>query len=303
MVFYKRYSVLFGLFALVCVIALLFSTPDSLFSRGVSFIDSELNRSSGNEAYVITKMNLGSQEHVSAFPTEIGEWKGYDYDATRVSEDLGADVVLLRGYDRPGLYQPIFFLIMQAKTSSSFHPPPICYPALGYEIEEEGREQVLVTDTSWTEATSSSSIWIPMKKLVVFKESDGEVQERRVVLYCYLKGNMVTSDTVNMIRVSALAPIDGSYEGILEVLKDFTAQSIPYMFEFRQEENRQTIAAILAEFGVGGYFAIALLLFTPVAIIAYPRIRGRPGSAKRPTAMKPSIRGRPGSAKKSKRIK
>ena len=97
MVFYKRYSVLFGLFALVCVIVLLFSTPDSLFSRGVSFIDSELNRSSGNEAYVITKMNLGSQEHVSAFPTEIGEWKGYDYDTTRVSEDLGADVVLLAG--------------------------------------------------------------------------------------------------------------------------------------------------------------------------------------------------------------
>ena len=53
----KRYSVLFGLFALVCVIVLLFSTPDSLFSHGVSFIDSELHRSSGNEAYVMIRVS------------------------------------------------------------------------------------------------------------------------------------------------------------------------------------------------------------------------------------------------------
>ena len=70
-VFCKRYSVTFGLFALVCVFVLLFSTPESLFSHGVAFIDSELHRSSGNEAYVKTKMNPGSQEHVGAFPAEI----------------------------------------------------------------------------------------------------------------------------------------------------------------------------------------------------------------------------------------
>lgn len=279
MAFYRRYSLLLGLLTLVLVIVLLLSTPGFVFSTGVTFIDSELHRSSGDEAYVRTKMDFGSSEHVSTFPMEIGDWKGYDYDTTGIGENLGADVILLRAYERPGLYQPIFFLIMQAETESSFHPPPICYPALGYHIQDEGKEQVVVTDTSWTEAPSS--ITIPLKKLVVFKESGGEVTERLVVLYCYVKGNQLTSNTITMIRVEALAPIEGSYEGILNVEKDFAALTIPYMFEPTEEGEWNPLVIRLAELGIGGYFAIALLLFVPLAIIAHSwTMRGRGSAAK-----------------------
>jgi hypothetical protein len=269
--FYRRYSLLIGLFTLVLVIVLLLSTPDFVFSTGVTFIDSELYRSSGDEAYVRTKMDFGSSEDVSAYPTEIGDWSGYDYDVTEIKETLGGDVILLRGYSRPGVYQPLFFLIMQAETESSFHPPPVCYPALGYHIQEEGKEQVVVTDTSWTEA--DSSLTVPLKKLVVFKESGGEVTDRRVVLYCYVKGNQLASDTITMIRVEALAPVEGSYDGILNVEKDFAALTIPYMFEPNEEEKWSPLAVRLAESGIGGYFAIALLLFVPLAIMLYPRTR------------------------------
>lgn len=277
--FYKRYSLLLGLFALVLVIVLLLSTPGLIFSAGVTFIDSELHRSSGDEAYVRTKMDFGSSEHVKAFPHQFGEWKGYDYDTTGARESLGANVILLRGYDRPGLYQPIFFLVMQAKTESSFHPPPICYAALGYEIEGEGKEQVLVKDTSWTKAASFSSMLIPMRRLVVIKESGGRITERRVVLYCYVRGNQFTSDTITMIRVEALAPIDGSYDGILNVEKDFIALTIPYMFEPSEEGEWNPLALQLTELGIGGYFVIALMLFMPLAIIIYPRTRWGRGSA------------------------
>ena len=274
--FYRRYSVLLGLLALILVIALLLSNPSLVFSTGVTFIDSELHHSSGDEAYVRTKMDFGSADHMNAFPREIGGWKGYDYDATDMKESLGADVILLRGYDCPGLYQPIFFLIMQAETESSFHAPPVCYPALGYQIEEEGKEQVVVTDTSWTE--EPSSITLPLKRLVVFKESEGQVTDRRVVLYCYVKGNRFTSDTITMIRVEALAPIEGSYDGILNLAKDFTALTIPYMFEPGEEGEWNPLAMRLAESGIGGYLAIAVMLFLPLAIMLYPRARWGRGS-------------------------
>ncbi|MEE8469712.1 MAG: exosortase-associated EpsI family protein [Dehalococcoidia bacterium] len=271
MAFVREYSTVIALFILVCIVILLLSIPEMVFSSGVSFIDTELHRSSGDEAYVRTKMDFGSQEHVSAFPTEFGKWKGYDYDPTEWEELLGADVIMLRGYSFPGLYQPLFLLIMQAKTESSFHPPTVCYAAQGYQVQEEGKEQVVVTDASWTEATSSISI--PLKKLVVIKESDGEITERRVVLFAYVKGNQYTSDAITMIRAEALAPIDGSYEGIMNVEKDFLALTIPLMFEPAEAEEWNPLAVRLVGSGVGGYFAIALMLFVPMAIIVYPRIK------------------------------
>ena len=276
--FYRRYSLPLGLLALVLVVVLLLSAPGVVFSPGVTFIDTELHRSSGDEVYVRTKMDFGSQEHMATFPREIGDWSGYDYDATEVKEMLGADVILLRGYDRPGLYQPMFFTIMQSQTESSFHPPPVCYAAQGYSIQDEGKEKILVTDTSWTEAPSSS-MSVPLARMVVFKESDGEITERRVVLYCYVKGNQFTSDTITMIQGEALVPIDGSYDGIVDVEKDFIALTIPYMFEPAEVEEWSPLALHLAQHGAVGYFAIVLLLLVPVAIIIYPRVRVGRGSA------------------------
>lgn len=283
MEFYRRYSLGIGLFLLAGLIVLLLSSPGLIFSKGVSFIDTELTRSSGNETFVRTKMDFGSGEHMKAFPKEIQDWTGYDYDTTELEKAFGADVVLLRAYDEPGLYQPLFFLIIQSKTESSFHPPTTCYPALGYGIQEEGKEKISVTDTSWLEEGASSAYKsVLVKKLVVAKESGGEVIDRRVVLYYYVKGNRFTTDTITMVRVEALAPVDGSYDGILGVEKDFTAQTIPYMFEPGKEDTGKTLVAQLAGWGVGGYFAILLLLSIPVAVMVYPRIIRAQGSHEEP---------------------
>lgn len=277
--FYKHYSMLLGLLALVLVIILLLTTPAFMFSSGVGFIDTKLHHSSGDEVYVMTKMDFSSEEHMNAFPMEIEHWQGFGYDTTEIKDNLGVDLAILRGYTRPGIYQPIFFLIMQAQTDSSFHPPSICYPSQGYEIEELGEEKVLVADISGTETFLSTMI--PLAKLVVFKESDGEVTDRRVVLYYYLKGNPFTSDTVTMIQVEALAPIDGSYEGILKVAKDFISLTFPYMFEPSEKGEWNPLVLQLTESGIGGYLAIALLLFIPLAIMIYPMTRRAQGSTKK----------------------
>jgi hypothetical protein len=271
MTLYRRYSWLFGLLGLILVIIVLFSTPGLVFSPGVTFVDTELSRSSGSEIYVRTKMDLGDVNNVNALPKKIGVWSGYDYDTESLRENLGADVILLRGYDCPGLYQPINFLIMQAKTESSFHPPPVCYASQGFTIVEEDKESLLVTDTKWL-ATSTDMI-VPLQKMVVTKESGESIAQRRVLLYFYVKGNQFTSDTVTLIWVEGLAPIEGPYDGILGVEKEFLASALPYIFEPGESKQWSTLAGRLANSGASGYFAIAMLIFVPLLVIIYPRIR------------------------------
>jgi len=60
------------------------------------------------------KMDFGNNEHMRAFPKEIGDWKGSDYNTMRVEKRLAADVMLMRAYSNPKLYQSVFFLIVQS---------------------------------------------------------------------------------------------------------------------------------------------------------------------------------------------
>ena len=201
----------------------------------------------------------------------MGQWQVYDYDPTEWKDLLGADMIVLRGYEPQTFSQPVFFLIMQSKTETSFHPPEVCYAAQGYKIQEEGKVEVALTDATWSKGTFDPDL--PFKKLVITKEAEGEITERRLVLYCYVKGNQFTTDTVTMLRISALIPIEGSYEGVLDIEKDFIDQAIPLMFDPDEEDKWNPIARELAGWGVGGYAIIALLVGIPLAILVYPRTR------------------------------
>jgi hypothetical protein len=263
-----------GIAILITVVLLLMTSRDVLFSPVTTFIDTELYRSSGNEASVRTKMDFGSQEHMAAFPRGLGKWVGYDYDTTKYVELLGADIMLLRGYEPSTFTQPLFFLILQANTESSFHPPKVCIRAQGHEIQEEGDEKVVVTDATWVKGSSSTSI--PLKKLVTTKNSkDGRVMERRVVLFCYVKGNQFYTDTITMLQIEALAPISGSYEDTLNEEKSFLIQAMPLMFEPSGKSQWHPLVMWLIERGIAGYLVIAFLLLVPIMVICYPRIRWR----------------------------
>lgn len=279
--FFEEYSKIIGLLVLAFVIILLFATPSMILAKAVISIDTELSRATGGEMQVRTKLDFGNNEHIQAFPQQIGDWTAYDYNTTGVAETLGADVMLLRAYLHPKLYQPVFFLIMQSNDRSSFHPPIVCYPALGYTIEEEAKAEVPVHNVSWaagywrSEREVTFNGTLSVKKLVVVKESkeDGRVTERRVVLYFYVKESPfgLTSNTVTMVRVSALAPTKGSYDGILNITEEFMGDTIPYMFEIREEEP--ILFTILGSGSLTGKVALVMLFLAPLTIIFYPQIK------------------------------
>ena len=276
MKFFEEYSTIIGLLTLTFVIVILFSTPSMIFAETVTVIDTELARASGDAMQVRTKMDLGSDDCMNKFPTELGHWKGSDYDTANLAAGLGADVMLMRAYTSPESYQPLFFLIVQSDNRSSFHPPIVCYPALGYTIVEEGKETIPVSvqNVGWEEEFSvygtckKENASIPVKKLVVVKELNGKITERRVVLYFYVNRGF-TSNTVTMIRISALAPLSGSYEGVLEMEKEFMSEAFPHIFEFKEAEK--LIIYRFLDSGLLGWLVIIVLFLIPILLICYPR--------------------------------
>jgi hypothetical protein len=276
--FFDEFSRIIGLIVLFYAIVILLSTPSLLLAKAITTLDTELSQASTDAMFVRAKMDFGNNEHMRAFPDKIGGWIGSDYNTTRVAESLGADVMLMRDYVNPETFQPVIFLIMQSTNRSSFHPPIVCYPALGYTIEEEGKAEIPVRDISWIEEplyrvpaakARYSNVTLPVKKLVVVKQSGEKVTERKVVLYFYVKDNPITSDTFTLIRVSALAPTEGSYDGFLNLTAEFMGNTIPCMFELRKEEL--IFFSLFAS--LAGKVLVGLLLLVPLPIIFYPEIK------------------------------
>ena len=277
--FLEEYCMLVGLVWLTFVIIILFSSPSQLLSKSITTIDTELSHASGDAMSVRTRMDFGNVEHMDAFPRTIGDWSGSEFAASeRYKQSLGADMLFMRAYWRPGIPHHVFFTIIQSGNRSSFHPPIVCYPALSYSIEAETTDTILMSNRSWVEPPLFGT-WekqenrsISVKKLVVTKEAaDGSVKERRGVLYFYVKDNPITSDTVTMVEVSSVIPTDGSDDGMLDVSKEFMADTIPYMFEFR--EGGDIIIVSLVKRGIVGWFLIVVLLGLPLLVILYPRLK------------------------------
>ncbi len=278
---YAGYWRVIGVLLLTFVLIMLLSTPSMIFAKSITTIGAELSQSGAGDTFVRAKLDFGSNEHMQAFPRKIGNWRGSDYSkvAARLARVLHADVMLIRAYSNPKFYQPIFFLIVQSNNRSSFHPPIVCYPALGYEIEEVGKVEIPIRNASWveeplfTEPLNRTRIAeykaITAKKLIVAKESPrGEITERRVVLYFYVNEKPV-SQKVTMVRVSALAPIHGSCNDTLNMTAEFMSETIPYMFELKEEGP--PIIYTLASSGMGKVAVVLILLF-PALIIFYPEI-------------------------------
>ena len=205
--------------------------------------------------------------------------------STLLKSESKVAILFMRAYSHPKLYQPVFFLIVQSNNRSSFHPPIVCYPALGYTVEEDGKEEIFVHNAGWAskpvfpawesrkEEMGYFNGTIMAKKLIVVKELEKggkkEVTERRVVLYFYVKDGLI-SNNVTMVRVSALAPIKGSYDGILSITKEFMGDTVPYMFEIREEED--TLFTILASGSATDKVMMIMLFLVPLIIIFYKQL-------------------------------
>ena len=281
------YRVTICVLALTTIAVLLLSTPGLIFVEGITLVDTEIQHSSGHEAFVNTKLDFASGEQIMSFPENIGDWHSISYDWSRVKESLNATVLLCRAYRHPSSPDPVFFLILQSGNASSFHPPTVCYPAIGYEIETEeaGAVAFNVTDVAWT----SGSGWlsehegrifhgsISAKKLVVFKDRAGETTDRKVVFYYFVKDETrLIPDTITLIRISTASASNSTDEDALNLCKKLAGDTFPLMFEMRPPQ-KMLGEIFVAEHGAIGCLTLALLFLAPIGILlfSFPGIRRR----------------------------
>ena len=149
MTFFRQYHWVIGLLVLASILTVMLGTPGTFFGQSASFLYSKLSDPTSDRTFVRTNMDFGDAESLNSFPKQIGEWNGSDYEVEGLKAQLGADVLLMRAYRKPSVDQPIFFLVMQSNSQTSFHPPEVCYPAQGWDIESEDTDFLDVTDASW----------------------------------------------------------------------------------------------------------------------------------------------------------
>lgn len=277
-----------GVLALAFVMIFLLSTPGMIIAKSITTIDTELSHATGDETPVRTLMDFGDVKHIRAFPRHIGDWKSMHFNTSRLEKALRADALLLRVYAIPSGNPlepaPISFAIIQSTNVSTFHAPVVCYSGLGYKVEEEGTEEIFVSNVTWIQPLPYSQVepqkagglnaTISAKKLVLIKESkDGKVTDREVLLYFYVKGNPLSRDPITIIRASAHAPLNGSYEKELNSTKEFMAEAFPCMFEIQEKEEINVVQ--LAKSGIGGWLIIGILVSIPIGLIVYPRIKSK----------------------------
>ncbi|MCD6455291.1 MAG: exosortase-associated EpsI family protein [Methanophagales archaeon] len=277
----STYRITIGILILMIILSVFLSTPGMVSPGGVSLVATEVQHSSGDEIFVRTKLDFAHPETMAEFPQRIGEWHSVSYNWSALKESLGADILLSRAYRHPNSSKPVFFLIIQGTNMSTFHPPIVCYPALGYEIEEEGKVEVPIANASWAagpwRSEREGSVFkgeMSVKKLVLVKRSgDGKITERRVALYYYVKDErMSMPNEITMIRLSAIAPLNGSYQEELEQMKKLASDTFPAMFEVRPEE-RMIAEKLIIKHGVAGFLVIAALVSLPIIFILMPSIR------------------------------
>jgi hypothetical protein len=207
-----------------------------------------------------------------------------------VEKSLGADVLISRTYWHEDCFKPVFFLIVQSDNVSSFYPPIVCYPALGWTIdtEEPGAVAFNVTDVKWTKGSGWLSEHegrrifhgsISAKELVVHKERDGEITDRRVVFYYFVKDETrFVPTSITLIRISTPSASNSTDEAALALCEKLAGDTFPLMFELRPPE-RMLCETLVAEHGAFGGFAIAVMVLAPIGLLllSFPDVRRRFG--------------------------
>jgi hypothetical protein len=270
---WKEYTTLIGLMALALLVVFLFY-PGSLFTS-VSFIDADLSEALTRKISVRTKINLALEDQLKYLPFQINGWVGSDQsNPQELGQRLDTYILLMRAY-RKADQQPVFLLILQSPNKLSFHPPPICYQFMGYRIEETGNENVYVSDSTWAALPVSREHFsklewqdeaikltpyaglVSVKKLVVSKTDNGDIKDRRLVLYFYIKDKYFATNQISMVRLSTLIPPQGSYDIENNMVRQFMGEIIPLMF--KPAEERQMLITKLTASGAAGYFLIIIL--------------------------------------------
>lgn len=298
-----------GVFLLTIIIAVSFITPKSILSTEANFVYSDLQNPGEEHTKVRTKLDPGDEKAMEDLPKNIGDWRILDmvikgYKEEELERSLNADIITVKGYLKNEPFAlPVKLLTLQSKTRASFHPPEVCYPAMGYEILEEGYEDIVIPEEIWSQiedtvdslemfSTGKRELnnTIRFKKLVISQEDDRGIDRRTIILYFYLGNSsaFVHLTKITMVRVSVDVLVSGSVDDSLNMAKEFLIEAIPLMFG-PDEGGDRVIIDKLVHSGAGGILVAILMYLVPVSIIFAPELRKLTNRLKKRVIKQPVI--------------
>jgi EpsI family protein len=184
------------------------------------------------------KPSTSLQVRLQEFPAQVGDWEGMESRLNpSVVTLLGLDDWILRQYQHPSKGFVWFYIgFLKSLGALGHHSPQVCYPAQGWELLQEGLQQVNV----------SGEHSIAINRLLVKKDL-----ERQLILYWYQWGEKVIVETpdawglfafklrallsvlspsrpdTTLVRISA--PVVGSVEETVERAVVFIQAAFPLL--------------------------------------------------------------------------
>ena len=205
--------------------------PKSIDPNNCYIMYSSLEDPSDNSLYVRPIIDFSNEDIMNDFPMDIGHWIGKEYNVTPWKGNIGAKNAVLRGYKQPDTSE-IWLLLMQSGTPSDFVPPNINYPAMEWEIVDQGVITINLEESMNAELNNSS---IPIDANILLVSSMVQeyetYEQRRIILYCYFKQLNQDDAPINMIRISTVIQNDSSYEETLNAEIQFFQEIISLIIE------------------------------------------------------------------------
>ncbi len=249
-----------GLILLAVIVIVLLSSPESIFSN-LSVVDTGLNYNTPNEVWVKSLLNLTFIQNKTLFiefPKIIGNWEGVQFHSEEktAKEIFMTNIVLVRKYYNGE--RSIQFVLVKGENSTDIIHPVACF-GIAWNITEHGIESV--QPNGWNNAT-----------LNVNKLYAKHGNATKVVLYWFMwSGAQRSVKNCLMVMISTPVYYNESENTSLSILKDFSSEIIPKMYEYKPKSDLIG-KQLIDNFGIFGVIFEILLIGISLAMVFYNRI-------------------------------
>lgn len=252
-----------GAVVTVLLVAVLLTPPGELVDRQGAYASQKGDVITGDAVAVELRDGLRSDPG-EAVPREIGPWNGTDDDSwpAELEDWLAYDELLVRDYEREGLYFPVQLMVLTARHSKAFHDPQICFDVQGGEVTP--LEGLALPAPGPTEAEE-----VEVGQLHISYPAEDENDTRgppRLVQNLYVvERHDAAADRTTWIRLSMSGVGEDSADEASEHMIELMEQITPHLF-YATGEDRTVAHWAQATYGNGGLVAALGLAAAPLVL-------------------------------------
>ena len=252
----QEYLTVVGMFLLIGVCIIMFSTPEDIFSS-VIVIDVSKTHRTPYEILVTTVFDFKNNDELKNLPKNISGLHSRDVPITKTEREMGAMVKRMYGNSTDG----VLFMLLSSQNMTAFHNLEVCYG---------GSWNISVNDVVAIKAKRLGEVGfhdIHVKRFVAQQKN-----LEMIVLYWFMwEGGLVRTDKDFML-IQVATPVKESREEATELAKRFTKDFFLRMYT-PVTKSKIISKQIMDKYGLFGLVINIILITIPLAMIFNAKIR------------------------------